>query len=66
MSDFPNPLPETAPPPPPSAQNLDIPDEAYGVRTASQWLEPGDELNPAYKDEVARKTLGISLPRRVE
>jgi hypothetical protein len=38
----------------PSPQDLDIPDEAYGARTAFSWLVPGETLDPAYRQEADR------------
>src|SRR5579864_1229964 len=36
----------------PSPQDLGIPDEAYGARTAAQWLQPGEQLDPASQREA--------------
>src|SRR5471030_601437 len=45
---------EDLPPPPPTAQDFNIPDEAYGARTLFGALEPGEQLAPEYWDEANR------------
>src|SRR5471032_289617 len=45
---------EDLPPPPPTAQDFNIPDEAFGARTALGALEPGEQLEPGYWDEANR------------
>jgi|SRR5471030_436092 hypothetical protein len=45
---------EDLPPPPPTAQDFNIPDEAFGARTALGALEPGEQLDPGYWDEANR------------
>jgi hypothetical protein len=42
------------PPPPPGPQDFNIPDEAWAARTAFGWLEPGEPLDPAYRQEADR------------
>jgi hypothetical protein len=46
--------PEDLLPPPPTAQDFNIPDEAFGARTAFGALEPGEQLDPGYWDEANR------------
>src|SRR5476649_20177 len=46
--------PEDLPPPPPTAQDFNIPDEAFGARTAFGALEPGEQLDPGSWDEANR------------
>jgi hypothetical protein len=46
--------PEDLPSPPPTAQDFNIPDEAYGARTLFGSLQPGEQLAPEYWDEVNR------------
>src|SRR5450432_876224 len=45
---------EDLPPPPPTAQDFNIPNEAFGARTAIGTLEPGEQLDPSYWDEANR------------
>src|SRR5471032_1835206 len=45
---------EDLPPPPPMAQDFNIPDEAFGARTAFGALDPGEQLEPGYWDEANR------------
>src|SRR5471030_1289419 len=45
---------EDLPPPPPTAQDFNIPDEAYGARTLFGSLQPGEQLAPEYWDEANR------------
>src|SRR5471032_991284 len=45
---------EDLPPPPPTAQDFNIPDEAYGARTLFGSLQPGEQLEPGYWDEANR------------
>ena len=45
---------EDLPPPPPTAQDFNIPDEAYGARTLFGSLQPGEQLPSEYWDEVNR------------
>src|SRR5471032_2445385 len=46
--------PENLPPPPPTAEDLNIPAEAFGARTAFGALEPSEKLAPEYWDEANR------------
>src|SRR5471030_3346967 len=41
-------------PPLPTAQDFNIPDEAFGARTAFGALEPGEQLAPEYWNEANR------------
>src|SRR5476651_1619801 len=43
---------EDLPPPPPTAPDFNIPDEAFGARTAFGSLEPGEQLDSGYWDEA--------------
>src|SRR5476649_1186578 len=45
---------EDLPPPPPTSQDFNIPDEAFGARIAFGALEPGEQLDPGYWDEANR------------
>src|SRR5471030_958040 len=45
---------EDLPPPPPTAPDFNIPDEAFGARTAFGSLEPGEQLDSGYWDEANR------------
>src|SRR5471032_2100200 len=45
---------EDLPPPPPTAQDFNIPDEAYGARTLFGSLQPGEQLAPEYWNEANR------------
>src|SRR5471030_3075761 len=50
-------IPPTPPedlPPPPTAQDFNIPDEAFGARTAFDALEPGEQLGPEFWGEANR------------
>jgi hypothetical protein len=46
--------PQNLPPAPPSPHDVNIPDEAYGAKTAFGLLDPGEKLDPAYWREAAR------------
>src|SRR5471032_1265961 len=46
--------PKDLPPPPPTAQDFNIPAEAFGARTAFGTLEPGEQLDPGSWDEANR------------
>ena len=41
-------------PPPPTAEDFNIPDEAFGARTAFGALEPSEHLDPGSWDEANR------------
>jgi hypothetical protein len=48
------PSPQDLPPAPSVPQDFDIPDEAYGAKTAFGLLGPGEQLDPAYRQEADR------------
>src|SRR5471030_1719705 len=50
----PTPAEDLPAPPPTTAQDFNIPDEAFGARTLFGSLEPGEQLDPGYWDEANR------------
>jgi hypothetical protein len=50
----PTPAEDLPAPPPTTAQDFSIPDEAFGARTLFGSLEPGEQLDPGYWDEANR------------